>query len=87
MNFTDIPLPTDKEKLIGCYIYTTVRLRSLWIEYVSYAEATDDLPTTEMFKLIFAEMDFFEGLRIRITNLLPKQVTQHLRKIDDYSSW
>jgi hypothetical protein len=87
MHFTDIQLPTGKDELIGCYIYTTVRLRELWVEYVSYAETVNDLPTTEMFKLIFSEMDFFEGLRQRITDRLPPKVVEILRKVDDYSSW
>ena len=87
MHFTDIKLPKEKDELIGCYIYTTLRLRNLWEEYVSFVEATQDLPTTEMFRMIFAEMDFFEGLRERIAQNLPCTVVQLLRKVDDYSGW
>ena len=87
MHFTEIELPAEQEKLISCYLYTTMQLRSLWTEYVNYVEGSTEGTTAFIFSLIFSEMDFYEGLRMRITKLLPPELCQRMRHIHDYSDW
>ncbi len=87
MNYTKIKLPEDREKLVGCYLYLSIQLRSLWVEYVNYAEEVYGPTNTEIFRIIFSEMDFFEGLRGRIAKKLPEDLIKSLRNVDDFSSW
>jgi len=87
MHFTEITLPQDQDKLIACYLYTTLHLRALWTEYVNYVERTDKKSTAFVFSLIFSEMDFYEGLRLRISELLPHEVCEKMRYMNDYSGW
>jgi len=87
MHYTQITLPKKRDKLIGCYLYLSMQLRALWVEYVTYAEEKEGPTDTEIFKLIFSEMDFFEGLRSRVADQLPPDLIRTLRNVDDYSSW
>ena len=87
MHYNDIKIPKDKDKLIGCYIYLSSCLRSLWIDYVTYAEEKNGPSDPDMYKIMFNEMDFLEGLRQRVADRLPPKLISNLRKIDDYNSW
>lgn len=87
MHYNDVEIPKDKDKLIGCYIYLSNRLRALWIDYVTYAEDKNGPSDPDIFKIMFSEMDFLEGLRQKIADRLPPQLISSLRKIDDYSGW
>ena len=87
MHYSEIQIPKEKEKLIGCYIYLSNCLRTLWKDYVTYAEEKQGPSDPDIFKILFNEMDFFEGLRQRVADRLPPQLISNLRKIDDYSGW
>ena len=87
MHYSGIKLPEDKKKLLNCYLFITVRLKSLWIEYVNYVESPLGSQESFYYVIIFNEMDFFEGLRSRIEDKLPPKLMKTMRAIDDYSSW
>lgn len=87
MHYSDITLPTDKRELVGCYLYLSIQLRALWVEYVTYAEQVDGPTDSDVYRMIFAEMDFFEGLRQRVAEKLPHELIATLRNVDDYSNW
>jgi hypothetical protein len=87
MHYSEVKLPKDKQKLIGCYLYLSNHLRALWVEYVTYAEESLGPTDAEVFKILFAEMDFFEGLRQRVADQLPVGALTNMRRIDDYSRW
>jgi len=87
MHYTQIKLPKEKAKLIACYLYLSSQLRSLWVEYVSFAEDIEGPTSADIYRMIFSEMDFFEGLRSRVAERLPPDLIKVLRNVDDYSSW
>ena len=87
MHFTEVELPEDREELIGCYIYLTVKLRGLWVEYVSFVETPFTYSTGSLYRIVFYEMDFYEALRARVGDRLPRKVVSMLGGMDDYSNW
>lgn len=87
MHYSQVTLPRTKERLVGCYLYLSMQLRSLWVEYVTYTEERHGPTDPEIFKVIFSEMDFFEGLRQRVASRLPPELVQSLKNVDDYSGW
>ena len=87
MHYSQIKLPKEKQKLIGCYLYLSNHLRTLWVEYVKYAEERDGPTDADVFKILFAEMDFFEGLRQRVADKLPPETLSKMRRVDDFSRW
>ncbi len=87
MHYSQVKLPKEKKDLINCYLYLTIRLRALWIEYVQYAESSLDSQQASFYLMLFDEMDFYEALRLRIQENLPKKLIPKLRSLDDYSRW
>ena len=87
MHFSDIKLPDDDKKLIDCYLFLTIKLRALWVEYVSYADSPIDSQHAFVYNILFYEMDFFESLRLRVQEKLPRDIIPRLRSLDDYSGW
>jgi len=87
MHYLDIRLPENVDELIGCYMYLTAKLRALWIEYVNFVESPYTTNPSSLYKIVFSEMDFFEGLRIEVSAMLPERTLNNLRNLDDYSGW
>ena len=87
MHYSSVTLPQERKELVGCYLYLSIQLRALWVEYVIYTEQVDGPTDSSVYRMIFAEMDFFEGLRQRVAEKLPLELIESLRNIDDYSSW
>jgi len=87
MHYTQIKLPQENKHLVNCYLYLTIKLRSLWVEYVQYAESPIDAQETFYYLMLFNEMDFYEALRLRVQDQLPPKLIPKLRSLDDYSSW
>lgn len=87
MHYSSVTLPQERKELVGCYLYLSIQLRALWVEYVIYTEQADGPTDSSVYRMIFAEMDFFEGLRQRVAEKLPLELIESLRNIDDYSSW
>jgi len=87
MHFTQIELPTGRDELVGCYMYLTAKLRALWVEYVNFIETIYTQESSFLYRIVFSEMDFYEGLRLKVEAQLPKKLVNSLRKLDDYSGW
>ena len=85
--YCEIKLPTDTDKLIGCYMYLTAKIRALWVEYVNFVESAMTLEHTFLYRVVFSEMEFYEDLRIKVAYRLPERTIKQLRGLDDYSSW
>ena len=87
MHYSQVKLPKERGELIACYLYLSTHLRNLWVEYVSFTENIDVPVSADIYKIIFSEMDFYEGLRARVADRLPQELIRVLRNVDDYSSW
>jgi hypothetical protein len=85
--YYEIKLPTDIDKLIGCYMYLTAKIRALWVEYVGFVETAMSFESTFLYRVVFSEMEFYEDLRVKVTDRLPERTVKQLRGLDDYSSW
>ena len=85
--YCNIKLPTDIDKLIGCYMYLTAKIRALWVEYVNFVESTMTLEHTFLYRVVFSEMEFYEDLRTKVSGQLPERRIKQLRGLDDYSGW
>ena len=82
-----IRLPEDTERLIGCYMYLTAKIRALWVEYVSFVEEAVPFESSFLYRVVFSEMEFYEQLRASVASRLPESTIKRLRGLDDYSSW
>ncbi len=87
MHYSEIKLPKTEDELIQFYLYLSMRLREIWEEYVSYAEATIGPTDSGIFMILFCEMDFFESLRQRVVEKLSPELIVRLRGTHDYSGW
>ncbi len=87
MLVTDIKLPDNQKQLIDCYLFLTIKLRALWVEYVSYADSPIDSQHAFIYNVLFHEMEFYENLRMRVQHRLPEDIMPRLRSLDDYSGW
>jgi len=87
MHNTNIRLPEDKDKLIGCYMYLSAKLKGLWEEYVSFVESPYTTDSSFLYRIVFSEMDFYEGMRIEVSEKLPESTLRRLRNLDDFSGW
>ena len=87
MNYDEINLPKNEDELLKFYLYLSMRLREIWEEYIYHAEQTVGPTDTNIFVILFCEMDFFEALRQRVAEKLDPELLVRMRATHDYSGW
>ena len=87
MNPEDVILPTNKEDRIKLYIYTNQKINEIWKEYVIHTNLKYIPSTTKIFAIIFAEMDFYETILVRIRVHLSEEDMTEMRRHDVIWDW
>ena len=73
------PLPDSDELLFEYYGYIRSYLDRLWESYVLYCRLVNTPEAGKIFKIIFAEMDYFEIVNSRIIQKMSKSFRMQIR--------
>jgi hypothetical protein len=73
------PLPDDDQELCIYYTYIRNYLDRLWESYIVYCRLVSTPEATKIFKIIFAEMDYFEIILGRIVDSMSKSFRMQVR--------
>jgi len=73
------PLPESDEILLEYYIYIRGYLDRLWDSYVLYCKLVITTEAEKIFKIIFAEMDYFEIINGRIIEKMSRTFRLQIR--------
>ena len=73
------PLPESDEMLLEYYNYIRGYLDRLWESYVLYCKLVNTPEAGKIFKIIFAEMDYFEIINGRIIESMSKSFRLQIR--------
>ncbi len=73
------PLPDDDHELWIFYTYIRNYLDRLWESYVVYCKLVSNPEASKIFKIIFAEMDYFEIVLGRIVDSMSKSFRMQVR--------
>ena len=74
-----LPLPDSDEILLECHTYIRSYLDRLWESYVLYCKLVNTPEAGKIFKIIFAEMDYFEIVSTRIIERMSKSFRMQIR--------
>ena len=73
------PLPESDEILLEYYTYIRSYLDRLWESYVLYCKLVNTPEAGKIFKIIFAEMDYFEIINGRIIEKMSRTFRLQIR--------
>jgi len=79
LNAHTFPLPESDEMLLEYYSYIRGYLNRLWESYVLYCKLVNTPEAGKIFKIIFAEMDYFEIISGRIIESMSKSFRLQIR--------